>query len=67
MSQHVEAIMQQIDLLNEADRLVLEQLLFEKAEREWLAEANAARIQAAEQGIDQRTIDAAIEGLRRGS
>lgn len=67
MSPQVDAILQQIDLLNEADRLALEQRLFERTERQWLHEAKLARIQANERGIDQRTIDAAVEAVRHGS
>ena len=67
MSQHVEAILQQIERLDEADRLVLERRLQELAEAEWRREAESARAVARDRGIDQRTIDDAVERLRYGS
>jgi hypothetical protein len=67
MSQQVEAILQQIELLDGADRLALERRLQELAEVEWKHEAENARAVARQQGIDQRTIDDAVEDLRYGS
>jgi hypothetical protein len=67
MSQQVEAILQQIELLDEADRLALDQRLQELAEVEWKHEAESARAMARRQGIDQQTIDDAVEDLRYGS
>ena len=57
-------ILRKIESLPEADRLLLEQRLAEKADAEWLREADAARELARRQGIDQQTIDRAIEELR---
>lgn len=67
MSQQVEVILQQIEHLDEADRTLLEARLQELTEREWMHEAEHARTIARERGIDQRTIDDAVEELRYGS
>ena len=67
MNHQVDTILQQIENLDEADRLVLEQRLQELAEAEWKQEAETARVVARERGIDQRTIDASISELRHGS
>ena len=67
MSQHVEAILQQIERLDEADRIVLEQRLQELAETEWREEAGKARVIAHQRGIDQQSIDDAVDDLRYGS
>jgi hypothetical protein len=64
MSQQVDAILQQIEQLDEADRLILEQRLSEFAEAQWQREVQSARVTAGERGIDQRKIDAAVEELR---
>jgi hypothetical protein len=66
MSQQVEAILQQIESLNEADRAILEQRLQELAECRWQSEANEARSLARKRGISQTTIDAAVDELRYG-
>ena len=60
----VEAILHQIEQLPEADRLLLEQRLAEKAEAEWRREAEAARRIAKERGLDQAAMDQAIDDLR---
>ena len=57
MSAQVEAILQQIQRLDEADRLMLEQWLQEQIEAEWKCEVANARKSARERGIDQHTID----------
>lgn len=67
MSQQVDAILEQIELLDEADRVVLEQRLQELAEAHWKHEAQDARAVARARGIDQRTIDDVVEDLRYGS
>ena len=67
MSSQLDAILQQIERLDEADRLVLEQRLQELAEAEWKREAENARAVARQRGIDQRTIDDAVKELRYGS
>jgi hypothetical protein len=67
MSPQVDAILHQIESLSEADRLVLEQRLQELAEADWRQEVATARADAVEQGIDQKTIDNAINELRYGS
>jgi hypothetical protein len=67
MSQQVDAILQQIERLDEADRVVLEQRLQELADAQWQREAAGARAVARERGIDQQSIDDAVEELRYGS
>jgi hypothetical protein len=67
MSPQVEVILRQIDALDDASRLVLEQKLEERAKAEWQREAGTARAIAHQRGIDQRRIDDAVEGLRYGS
>lgn len=60
----VREILSQIEKLPDADRLLLEQRLAERAEAEWLREAAAARELARQRGIDQPAIDRAIEQAR---
>jgi hypothetical protein len=67
MSQQVEAILKQIECLDDADRNLLEQRLAARAEVEWQAEAKRARAIAVDLGINQQTIDQAIDDLRYGS
>jgi hypothetical protein len=62
----VQTILAQIEQLPEADRLLLEQRLVERAEAEWKREAEAARRLARERGVDQAMIDQAIHELRHG-
>jgi hypothetical protein len=62
----VQAILDQIERLPEADRLLLEQRLAEMADAEWKREAEAARRQARLRGVDQAMIDQAIHDLRHG-
>jgi hypothetical protein len=67
MSQsNVQTILDQIEQLPEADRLQLDQRLAERAEAEWMGEAEAARRLARERGVDQAAIDQAIHDLRHG-
>jgi hypothetical protein len=61
---NVQAILDQIQQLPEADRLLLEQRLAELAETEWRRETETARRLAREKGLDQATIDRAIHDLR---
>ena len=67
MSQQVDAILQQIERLDEEDRQLLQQRLSDIAEAEWQMEAKKARAIALELGIDQPTIDKAVEDIRYGS
>lgn len=67
MSPQIDANLQQIQSLDEADRLILEQRLLEIAESEWKREVEVARAAAREGGIDQHQIDNAISELRYGS
>ncbi len=62
----VQTILDQIERLPEADRLLLEQRLAEMADAEWKREAEAARQLARERGVDQAAIDQAIHDLRHG-
>lgn len=62
----VREILDQIDRLPDADRLLLEQRLAERAEARWFREANAARELARNQGIDQSVIDRAVDDVRYG-
>ena len=67
MSQQVDAILQQIERLDEADRMMLEQRLQELAEAQWRQAAEEARVIAHQRGIDQQVIDDAVDDLRYGS
>jgi hypothetical protein len=67
MSPQVDAILQQIESLDEADRLLLEQRLQELMETAWRREAESARATARERGIDQKTIDDAVDAMRYGT
>ena len=67
MSPQVDAILKQIEGLDEADRIVLEQRLHELTESQWKREAENARVIARQRGIDQQTIDNAVDELRYGS
>jgi hypothetical protein len=62
----IQAILDQIERLPEADRVVLERRLAELAEAEWKREAEAARRLAREGGVDQAAIDQAVHDLRYG-
>lgn len=63
----VTEILHKIDQLPEAERLVLEQQLAQRAEAEWLREAAGARDRARQRGLDQAAIDRAVEEVRYGS
>lgn len=63
----VQDILKMIDGLSESDRAVLEQHLAERAEAEWHSEAETARRQAKERGIDQAAIDEAVRKHRYGA
>ncbi len=63
---NVQTILDQIERLPEADRLLLEQRLAELANAEWKREAEAARRLARDRGVDQAVIDQAIHDLRHG-
>ena len=67
MSPQVDAILKRIENLEEADRIVLEQRLQSLAETEWKRDAESARVVARQRGIDQQTIDNAVDELRYGS
>jgi DNA-binding transcriptional regulator YhcF (GntR family) len=67
MSQQVDAILSQIERLDDEDRQLLQQRLAELAEAEWQAESTKARAMAVDLGINQETIDRAVDDLRYGS
>jgi len=64
MSEAVQDILQRIEQLPEDDRLLLEERLLQLAEAEWKREAEEARRLARQKGIDQETIDRAVEKVR---
>jgi hypothetical protein len=64
MSQQVEDILDQIERLDQADRLLLQERLSDLAEAEWQVEARQARAIALDLGIDQQAIDKAINDVR---
>ena len=63
---NVQTILAQIEQLPEADRLLLEQRLAERADAEWKHKIEAARRLAQERGVDQAVIDQTIHELRHG-
>jgi hypothetical protein len=67
VSQVVDSIVQQIERLDEADRILLEEKLRDLAEVQWQEGAKEARAVARERGIDQQAIDNAVENVRYGS
>jgi hypothetical protein len=67
MSQQVDAILREIEQLDESDRALLDRRLAELAEAQWQIEAKKARAIALDLGIDQQTIDKAVDDVRYGS
>jgi len=67
MSQQLEVILQQIECLNEAERRLLGERLQGLEEAEWQQEAKLAQGVARQRGIDQQTVDNAVEDFRYGS
>jgi hypothetical protein len=67
MSQSVLEIIQKIKSLPDDERLELDEELARIAEADWKREAEDARRLAKLRGIDQKTIDAAIDKVRYGS
>ena len=63
----VQNILKMVDGLSASDREILDQQLSERAEAEWCSEAEAARQQAKERGIDQAAIDEALLKHRYGT
>ena len=61
----VENIIKDIEALSEDERDLLERRLAQLDEAKWQLEATEARIVARNAGIDQASIDQAIEKLRR--
>jgi hypothetical protein len=60
----VEKILDQIDTLDEDERLLLEERLAARAESEWQQAAEQARHAARQRGINQAVIDRAVEAGR---
>ena len=67
MSQQVDAILDQIERLDQEDRLLLQERLSELAEAEWQVEAEQAAGHRVQLGINQQTIDEAVDDVRYGS
>lgn len=66
MSAAVQDILQRIQRLPTADRVLLEEKLAELLEVEWLREADEARGVARGRGLAQADIDSAVSDLRHG-
>jgi hypothetical protein len=64
VSEAVHEILERIQRLSAADRLLLEDYLAKEAEAEWQREAEEARRLARQKGIDQAAIDRAVEKVR---
>jgi hypothetical protein len=64
VSEAVHEILQRIQQLPAADRMLLEDYLAKQAEAEWQLEAEEARRLARQKGIDQAAIDRAVEQVR---
>lgn len=62
----VYELLERIEQLPPKDRVLLDDLLAEREEREWREEAAKARRRAREQGIDQEAIDEAVRAVRYG-
>jgi len=65
MSQ-VNDILKMIERLSDAEQEELESRLAERFEARWRIEAGRARSEATKRGIDQQTIDRAVEEHRYG-
>jgi hypothetical protein len=59
-------ILHRIHALPDHERLQLQEHLAREAEAEWQREAEDARQQARDRGIDQAAIDRAVEAVRYG-
>jgi hypothetical protein len=66
MPSQVEAILLQIERMDAASRLLIEERLRQLAEAEWRTEAALARTTARERGINQQAIDDAVADVRYG-
>jgi len=64
MTEAVQDILHRIQQLSEADRLLLDDYLAQQEEDEWRVEAENAPRKASTKGIDQATIDRAVENFR---
>jgi hypothetical protein len=62
----VNEILEKIDQLPSEERMILEQELAQRAEREWRQAAEEARRIAQERGLDQAAIDEAVREVRYG-
>ena len=67
MSTNVREIIDRITSLPDAERLELRAELARLEEQEWIQLSSQARQLARERGIDDATINQAIESLRYGS
>lgn len=66
MSEAVHNILERIERLPAEERLQLEEHLARQANAEWRREAEEARRQARQKGIDQAAIDRAVDKVRYG-
>jgi hypothetical protein len=62
----VYELLERIEQLPPEDRVLFDDLLAEREEREWRGEAAKARRKARQQGIDQEAIDEAVRAVRHG-
>lgn len=62
----VQDILREIDSLDDEQRLLLERQLAQRAQAEWEEAAGEARELARQRGINQATIDQAIQRHRYG-
>jgi hypothetical protein len=62
----VDEILARIKELPDDDRLLFDELLAQEEDLEWREEAAKARESAKTQGIDQETIDRAVQAVRYG-
>jgi hypothetical protein len=62
----VKGIMQEIESLSAEDRIALDRQLTRQLQRDWIDPTGKARQTARRRGIDQATIDRAIERRRYG-
>lgn len=62
----VQHILDMIDQLSESDRELVQRRIAERAEADWRKEAEAARRESRQRGVDQAAIDAAVDQHRYG-
>jgi hypothetical protein len=60
----VQEILDKVELLSDEEQFYLARRLAEKAEADWRLEADAARRIAREKGLEQSSVDQAVEEVR---